>query len=183
MSCTDSCLIGSDTWLPGNQSSSVSCTGLTSPWASNRALRNTAVSAVRTRESCEAQETFNGKTSKAQRGKEMIQASFLQFYDWTLAVSCGLNLGLQRTLWSQNCCELDHKYLSTDPVFHFKRFLTQMRDANVAVLHVVFIVINHCFTLYCITQKRLFWTVFWFICTLLTAAGSVVTTNVFFCSN
>lgn len=52
MSCTDSCLIGSDTWLPGSQSSSVSSTVSTSPWASNRALRNAAVSMSWRREMC-----------------------------------------------------------------------------------------------------------------------------------
>lgn len=49
MSCMDSCLTGSDTWLPGNPSSSVLSMGLTSPWALNRDLRNSTVSTVRTR--------------------------------------------------------------------------------------------------------------------------------------
>lgn len=45
MSCTGSCLTGSDTWLPGSPSSSASSTGSILPWAWNRAQRNVAVCA------------------------------------------------------------------------------------------------------------------------------------------
>lgn len=177
MSCTDSCLTGSDTWLLGNQLSSVSSMGLISPWASNRALRNTTVSTVRTRSRVKRKKLF---VAKCQARPALQGTDSGCFWSLRFFSTCSLTERLHgfpadgsQVVWTsvcgghcdpKICCQLEQKCLSTDPVFHFKKFWHQKCMwslklsvcSNVAVLHVVFIVINHCFTLYCITQKRLF---------------------------